>query len=235
MTETTDMNMETKISDPSNQVSDDAHTDDDNLTEAKGPMTLESLGAQMIIMGETLLSINTNLSRLNSSVHNLEVARSELKDDITKLRSDMGEDLVATKTSFDDKLVALESKIQKDHIIRFSEIIADVDAQKLEFYTKIEEIKATPAHDLAAVNNMKETCTQHSLEIQELKAELIIRDKKMDLLQAMLLTHIKDTETNFNRVDNYADETRELLNQLEAHERRWAIRLFGLPAPKNKP
>jgi hypothetical protein len=36
-------------------------------------------------------------------------------------------------------------------------------------------------------------------------------------------------------VHKYAEENREMVNQIEAHERRWAIRLFGLKAPTKKP
>jgi hypothetical protein len=207
----------------------------EDLEEMSDPVTLQNLGKYMLAMGVTLKAINSNLTSLNESVHNLEIAKDEIRGDITKLRSDTSIDLESTKSSFSNKLTALECKITDDHIIRFNEIIADLDAQKLEYTTKIEEIKASPNHDFMAMSLLKDDNSLHAQLIKELRVEIEIRDKRMDHLESLIHDHINDTNSNISRIDRYADETRELANQLEAHGRRWAIRIFGLTAPKKNP
>jgi hypothetical protein len=180
-------------------------------------------------------AINENLTSLNGSVHNLEVAKNDLKDDINKLRADINLDLETTRSSFDIKLASLKSEIMEDNLIRFSEIIADIDAQKLEFTTDIKLIQANSAQDSSTILLLKETSDSHSELIRGLRAEIEIRDIKMDRLEKMLMDHIRDTDTRFEKVHIFANETREMANQIEAHDRRWSIRLFGLKAPTKKP
>jgi hypothetical protein len=123
----------------------------------------------------------------------------------------------------------------EDNLIRFSEIIADLDAQKLEFTTDIKIIRANSAQDTSTITLLKETSDSHSELIRGLRAEIEIRDIKMDRLEKMLMDHIRNTDISFEQVHAYAKETREMANQIEAHERRWAIRFFGLKAPSKKP
>jgi hypothetical protein len=197
--------------------------------------TIKSLGNHMMKMGKTLDAINENLTSLNSSVHNLEVAKDDLKEDINKLRADINLDIETTRSSFDTKLASLKSEIKEDNLIRFSEIIADLDAQKLEFTTDITTIRVNSAQDTSTITLLKETSDTHSELIRGLRAEIEIRDIKLDRLEKMLMDHIRNTDISFEQVHSYAKETREMANQIEAHERRWAIRLFGLKAPSKKP
>jgi hypothetical protein len=53
----------------------------------------------------------------------------------------------------------------------------------------------------------------------------------MLILEQMLRDHIDATDSRLNTVEKGVDEAIEMANQVEAHERRWAVRVIGLPAP----
>jgi hypothetical protein len=225
-------NPSTNKDDSSTKVSADVTTNPAHVITDESPL---SLGLQMAAMRTTLDHINTNLTSLNSSVHNLELAKSELKaelkEDFSKLRADINSDMASVTTTYEGKLSALDSKLTEDHFIRCSEIVADLDAHKLVYNLDIDMIKK----DLSCVSALKTATDKQSDSIKALKDAIDISEEKWTRLESILSNHMDETARNFAKVFANIDELMEMNNQLEAHERRWAIRIKGLKAPpKNK-
>jgi hypothetical protein len=210
----------------------------------EGPeeVTIVSLARQMISMaktleatGKTLEAIDKNLTSLNTSVHNLELAKTELKDDFDTLRKDINNDMETSRSEYDAKLSTLETKLTDDYHIRLSEVVVDLDAYKLTYTTDIEEIKATTAKYTSSIDELKEGSDRHDRIFNELRAMIEQKDERIDRLEAILMEHIQDTLTNFKKEDKKINIAIEMANQIEAHERRWAMRIMGLPSPTTIP
>jgi hypothetical protein len=197
-----------------------------------------SLGEQMAEMRKTLTAININLTSLNasvadlnSSVHNLEEAKSELKVDFSKLRSDINNDMEVTRSSYEEKLTDLEKKVTEDYSIKYSEIVADLDAHKLEYRLDTTAMK-NDIDNLTSLTATEGGDGNQLTVLKEIKDAIYSRDEKWDKLEAMLFRHIEDTNNRFEKLQTNIDANTELINQLEAHGRRWALRIIGLPAPQ---
>ena len=205
-------------------------------------ITIVGLARQMMTMaktlektGQTMEAIDKNLTSLNLSVHNLELAKTELKDDFVTLRKDIKEDMITSRNEYDLKLAALENKITDDSKIKLSEIMVDLDAYNLTFTTSIEEIKANTATYTSTFDNLKDDSKRHDRIFNELRDMIQQKDERIDRLEAILMDHIKDTTSNFLKVDKKINIAIEMANQIEAHERRWAMRIMGLPSPTTVP
>jgi hypothetical protein len=129
-------------------------------------------------------------------------------------------DVVSKCTTIENKLDALEKKLTEDHYIRISEALEE-----------IKNIKATQTMDPDIITELKAAKDRHELTIQGLKDSLEDKEDRMLILEQMLRDHIDATDSRLNTVEKGVDEAIEMANQVEAHERRWAVRVIGLPAP----
>jgi hypothetical protein len=225
-----------QVSDLDNQLNQE-ETDEGQVSlgeqMAKMRKTLSLTAITLISINTNLASLNASVTDLNSSVHNLEISKTELKDDFSKLRSDINNDMEITRSSFNDKLTDLEKKVTEDYSIRHAEIVADLDAHKLEYNMDIEKIKGD-IDDLTSLKSSDGTEGNQLTILNEIKKAIYTRDEKWEKLEAMLFQHIEETNNKFNKLQSNIDANTELINQLEAHGRRWALRIIGLPAPPQR-
>jgi hypothetical protein len=225
---TTNAKDSSKMADSGSKTADQT----DTVSEHEGePLSIDSLGRQMLAMGKTLESIDLNLTSLNTSVHNLETAKTELKDDFNKLRADINKDMENFRQLYDEKMRSMDNRITQDYLTKHTELLADLDTHKLTYDADIGLLKVNAARDLASLNLLTIDHDSQAQIIRELVASNIAKDERLDRLEALIQEHIKGTATNFQNMQVQINEAKEMANQVEAHERRWAIRIRGLQAP----
>ena len=181
------------------------------------------LQEQMALMGQMMCAINITLSSVNSTLRDLQVSNTNIKEDFTRLKTEVNTDVVSKCTTIESKLDALEKKLTEDHYIRITEALDE-----------IKTIKATHSVDPDSISELKAHRIRQDQSIEDLKDKLEDKEDRMLILEQMLKDHIDATDTRLNKVEEGVDEAIEMANQVEAHERRWAIRAIGLPAPVNK-
>ena len=95
---------------------------------------------------------------------------------------------------------------------------------------------------LSGLNSLQHTCIwdfKLTLDVQqaklsELETKLNDKTKLVEELELQMSDHIENTNEKFEIVKDGVEEARSLANDVEAHGRRWAIRILGIAAPVSK-
>lgn len=117
------------------------------------------------------------------------------------------------------KTQVLNFEKEKDGLLNniktLQELVDSLTEQKLNYITEIDAAQSK-------IRNYEDKINSHQDEIKKLKADLIIRDKKL----ATALQHISDVDselTSFKRQNNrLLDENEQLINQLTEMEAKVA-------------
>jgi hypothetical protein len=95
----------------------------------------------------------------------------------------------------------------------------------------VTDLKAAANSDSATVGELRATVYQQALKITSLESSVKLTQDKFVELEKRLQNHILMTHKRFTTVQAGINEARALANDVEAHGRRWALRIVGLPAP----
>jgi hypothetical protein len=148
---------------------------------------------------------NPDLSPVMEYLDRLNNSVTDLNESIAALRADMH----LSQTDQQDKIAFLDEKISTKHI-ELSDKLFAVDL-KLETY----DVTINSARALGETNQTE----LHKLAIIVHQQQTIISS-----LQATIDSDRITSQKNYN-------ELLVLTNSVEAHQRRWAVRIFGIDAP----
>ena len=206
-------------------------------------LTLKNQQSPMI-QGDAMDAIKKALGELATS---FKTSNAEMKDDFGKLRSEISNDLQTHITSYDDKLETMESKMLEQHDIKYYEIeelltnhklqmSSDLEAHKLQIssdFNDFKDLHHSTDSDSKAFKDLQETVKSQQTKIMTMERDMLIKDQRLEYIANRLDTHISTTNNRFLRVQEGVDANRLLVNEVESHGRRWAIRIFGLQVPKD--
>jgi chromosome segregation ATPase len=201
-------------------------------SEENNPPEQKSLQAQMTDMAKLLESINTTLNTHTISFEKLESDTEELKEDFTKLSASLANDLVSAKESYDRELTDLEEKLTKKQVNTLDEVTKSLDAHKIKMAEEVHSLKSVANSESEEIHNIKTTVDHQKSLITSLESSLAVNTAHIDELKKHLQKHIKKTKDKFYDIQECVDEVRIMVNDVEAHERRWSLRIIGLPAPE---
>jgi hypothetical protein len=116
-------------------------------------------------------------------------------------------------------------RAQKTHNTRMNKLEVDIENKHLEISEKIE----LNYRDMdKMVKSSKRVANKASDEVEDLRQIIQQQQTAMDAMMATITLNETSSKSEINQV-------RILANNVEAHQRRWSIRLFGLPAPDHHP
>jgi hypothetical protein len=148
------------------------------------------------------LSVSFNLSELTKSVKELSSEMAAMRVDITDMRTNINEGRIAQ----DAKLAFLETNCNT----KYDELSSKIDTRSTTQDTAIASIAALSKTSAQELTVLREMVHAQSCTISELQ-DLVLQND------------IKATRA-FKEVQNLA-------NNIEAHQRRWAVRIHGMDAP----
>jgi uncharacterized coiled-coil protein SlyX len=183
--------------------------------------------AQELVSSETLDQINIALKALTKSFEDFKTTTTtsdEIKKDLNKLREDINSDFKASKSEYDVKLADLETKLTADQDSKFNELIDIIGTNKEEAKDVITEVKNTVERGDHSIADLTNTVAEQASKLEHLEATIAE-------LKDYLGKHIGTNNERIIRLQEGVDEARLLANSVEAHGRRWAVRILGLPAP----
>jgi hypothetical protein len=224
-----------KDSDANNKISDQIKNPDQTLldsnpTDLNGTPTQGSTKAPQL-PPYTDISKHTTVDQdqpTNSNVSLLD----EFRKEFGKLREDINRDFQESKQDYNQKLLSMEEKLLLDQHNKFVELVDIFNTHKEEVNDEVKVLKDSSNKFDSSVENLK---SAHKEEIERLMCTISDKEAKLLEIESRLNDHILTTSNKFQRVQEGVDEARGLANSVEAHGRRWAIRIIGLVAPPIKP
>jgi chromosome segregation ATPase len=170
-----------------------------------------------------------SLSQSNSTL------LDEIRKEFGKLRGNINRDFEVSKKDYNDKFVSMEAKLLLDQHNKFKELIDIFGTHKEEVNEEVKSLKAKSDSDDMAIKDLKETVATHLGKLDQLETTLADKDTRMIEIEDRLNKYIESNDKRIVRVQEGVDETRLLAHDVEAHGRRWAVRIRGLPVPVRKP
>ena len=207
-----------------------------NSDQTKDIPLLEAISATN--MEESLKKINLSLEALNKSVDLLQTSHTDLRKDLTTIRSEIGtigSEAKATKVSFDLKIENLDAKITTKQEANHSELTNLLRAQGESIAEDIAAINLNAEIQGEKVTSIQLLTTSQTEKIELLEKLLGERSEEMARMEERLEEHIQRTNDRFMRAQDDVEANRILINDVEQHGRRWALRVVGLKAPIEKP
>ena len=125
----------------------------------------------------------------------------------------------------------------KNHIDTESHLSQVSLDNKLEMMgKKMTEETNTAVKDYTDSTTIKLEAMQTSMDLQQtkisdLESQLSSKDRLTTELQIRLEHHIKRSNEKLEIVKDQVEEARYIANEVEAHGRRWSVRLHGINAP----
>jgi hypothetical protein len=157
---------------------------------------------------------------------------TDLSDTMKELKVDLKSDIKNSSDNQKDLLQQLEARLTTSRTTKAQEIRNDMDqkfAAQEEKISHLDQKNQTLQGELNAAN-VSLTSQSYRISI----AEQQIEDLQAQFKTLSKTTDIEEIEILSNSIDEAKQLSREaivLANQVEAHGRRWAIRILGLPAP----
>jgi hypothetical protein len=213
---------------------------------------LEKINKTLSDLALSFQEVKSTSNEIKTSNNEIKTSNKEIKNNFEKLRTGISDDLTVHKTAYDEKLDsikesydkkldALEGTLIENSDIKYYEVVESVSDLKLQVNTDLQALKEQSQKDQRDIIVLQETIKEYLSRIQALEknpAETrenrdVCKDIRMDELEKLLKNHILLTNNKFTRVQEAVDEVRIIANNVEAHGRRWAVRILGLPAPQN--
>ena len=231
-----------------------AHVHNSSITfqdeDRPDPPTMQD---QLTKVATTLDSINDKLNSLSDSFHNLETTNIELKGELSTFRTKATNEMETTKVSFAEKLESLEFRIFEDQQTKHDNLTEDFKTHTENTTSVVSSLKKKLSTEATTIGNLRGTVVHQQerilnletkvsrLEILETRLDEYIANNSnrstvldgtmMDHLEKKLNDHIEATTSKFLSFDDRIKEARAIANDVEAHGRRWSVRLVGLDAP----
>jgi hypothetical protein len=185
---------------------------DQTIHPSPSPRKDTKLNVKLDKISESLLSLSETVLKVQKANTKLQQSNEEFRDDFIKLRGEINE---------------VKEEIQN----REKEWTSNLDSARAD----INSIRDQSARDVAAIRILNEKNEALEETIDRLESRLEAQRKE--------LIEIRDTiEYNSNISDHKLDKLMQEItsiriqsNDLEAHGRRWAVRIMGYRAPAIKP
>jgi hypothetical protein len=182
-------------------------------------------------MALTLQTINASLLSLSESFRNLDSSHHELRDEFGKLRVELRTELQTTKSSLDTRFIEMEKKVLHEIDSKNNDLTRTWNTHREHTDREIANIRDQTILDNRTLQELKQTMENQQTKLSDMEMSLEEKTRQIADLQSQLDQHISTSEDIFTGVQNGVDEARILANDVEAHGRRWAVRIMGYRAP----
>jgi hypothetical protein len=178
------------------------------------------------------------LKAANDSLCNkFDTTNTDLSKKFDDLHKDISKEMTNNKASYDKKFDELEKKLLGDQSTKHTELTEALISHKLENTGVIKLVE-----DEVKINSSLLDRIQSTLETQEQKiedlvnelAELKTKTERIDEMETKMADTDEYNDKRIRALQRGVDEARKLANDVEAHGRRWAIKIFGLPTPSKR-
>ena len=185
-----------------------ASKDDKSLTDGSKP---ETVSPPTIISMDVLYKTMTDLSI------NLKELKVELKSEIK-----------SSTDTHQEQIKDLEDRLTKSHSTKSKEISEDMDskfAAQTDIISKLDQANKQLQDELAIA---KTTLTSQSYKLSIVEQQIEDLTTKVNQVDSEAIDILN---MEINEAKRVAREALVLANSVEAHGRRWSVRILGIPAP----
>jgi hypothetical protein len=185
-------------------------------------------------MKNTLNLLSASSEEIRGEFAKLTVSNEEFKAELAKLRTTIGEDLKATKDLLTTTTEEMEKKIKLIITEKYDEALTTCTTRNTENIDSIQQIKTQALIDASEVAILKTTLSSQQDTITSLETSLDESTARYEALAKKLDEYIQQSEDKFTQCQEGIYANRKMTNEVEAHARRWAIRIMGMPAPEGQ-
>jgi hypothetical protein len=189
----------------------------------------------MYDIGHSLDKINQNLVSLNETVLSLKTSNTELQTDFDKLREELSGEIQSTKESFETKVDELKDEILLDHALKSEDITTQLAEREKRVDSEIAGINSKVDRHITLTEGFQGTLHDHTHRISDLEAQIARQNVTIEEMKEVMDRQACATNLRIIRIQQGVDEARLIANDVEAHGRRWAVRIAGLDKPVSLP